>query len=148
LKIKQLNTSSQFLEASFNALWQDLIVKKNFSIAEHVSYMRNGKRLHAGVIVDRPSDNSFNLFYGLNDNDFGTKFGELYNKWEMKSVHNSGSGYGGVWRLKKNDYATYLNMTPEDFQNKYNQFVGQQGLRLIKLQNHNNNTRFTAIWGR
>ena len=134
-------------DANFNALWKDYVETKKWHVSEHVTYTHNGKRLHAGVLVNKPGDNGFYMFYGMSPADFDKKFKELYDKWEMTSAHVNGGTVGGVWRPKKNNYAMYYGMTPADYQTKFNQFSAQ-GLRLIKIQSYGNSDKFAAIWSK
>lgn len=134
-------------DANFDALWKDYVVDKKWHVEEHVDYAVNGKRYHAAVFVNKPNDNGFHLYFGMNGNDFDKKFDELYNNWELKSIHVNGSAVGGVWRPKKNTYAAFYGMTSATYQSKFNQYTSQ-GLRLIKVQSYDSNGHFSAIWGK
>lgn len=134
-------------DAAFDAAWKDYVVAKKWHVQEHADYTVNGKRLHAAVFVNKPADNGFYLFYGLNAADFNNKFKELYDKWELKSICVNGGKVGGVWRPKQSNYAAYFGMTSADYQAKFNQYTGQ-GLRLLKVQNYDDNQHFSAVWGK
>jgi murein DD-endopeptidase MepM/ murein hydrolase activator NlpD len=134
-------------DANFDALWNDYVKTRKWHVQEHVDYVVNGKRYHAAVFVNKPSDNGFYVYYGMPGSDFDKKFDELYKNWELKSMHVNGSTVGGVWRPKKNNYAAYYGMTSAQYQDKFNQF-NADGLRLIKVQNYSGNDRFSAIWGK
>jgi hypothetical protein len=134
-------------DANFDALWNDYVKTRKWHVQEHVDYVVNGKRYHAAVFVNKPSDNGFYLYYGMPGNDFDKKFDELYKNWELKSMHVNGSSVGGVWRPKKNNYAAYYGMTSSQYQDKFDKF-NADGLRLIKVQNYSGNDRFSAIWGK
>jgi murein DD-endopeptidase MepM/ murein hydrolase activator NlpD len=134
-------------DATFNSAWKTYVATKKWHVQEHVDYTVNGKRLHAAVFVNKPNDNGFYLFYGMNSADFNSKFNELYSNWELKSICVNGGKVGGVWRPKKNNYAAYFGMTSSDYQSKFNQF-SSQGLRLLKVQNYDDNAHFSAVWGK
>ncbi len=134
-------------DANFNALWSEFVQAKKWQVTEHVDYTVEGVRYHAAVFVNKPNDNGFYLYYGLKGNDFDNKFKQLYNNWELKSIHVNGNTVGGVWRPKHYAYAAYYGMSSAEYQSKFNQFTNQ-GLRLIKVQNYDNNGRFSAIWGK
>ncbi|ACU61567.1 M23 family metallopeptidase [Chitinophaga pinensis] len=134
-------------DATFDNAWKTYVTTKKWHVQEHVDYTVNGKRLHAAVFVNKPNDNGFYLYYGMNSTDFNNKFNELYPNWELKSICVNGSKVGGVWRPKKNNYAAYYGMSSSDYQSKFNQF-SSQGLRLLKVQNYDDNARFSAVWGK
>lgn len=134
-------------DAAFDAAWKDYVVTKKWHVQEHADYTVNGKRYHAAVFVNKPADNGFYLYYGMNATDFSNKFNELYSKWELKSICVNDGKVGGVWRPKQNNYAAYFGMTSADYQAKFNQFSGQ-GLRLLKVQNYDDNQHFSAVWGK
>lgn len=134
-------------DATFDNAWKTYVTNKKWHVQEHVDYTVNGKRLHAAVFVNKPNDNGFYLYYGMNAADFNNKFNELYPNWELKSICVNGSKVGGVWRPKKSNYAAYYGMTSADYQSKFDQFSAQ-GLRLVKVQNYDDNGRFSAVWGK
>lgn len=134
-------------DAAFDAAWKNYVVAKKWHVQEHADYMVNGKRYHAAVFVNKPADNGFYLYYGMNAGDFSNKFNELYKDWELKSICVNNGKVGGVWRPKKNNYAAYFGMSSADYQSKFNQF-SSQGLRLLKVQNYDDNQRFSAVWGK
>lgn len=134
-------------DANFGNVWKEYVTNKKWHVQEHVAYMVNGKRYHAAVFVNKPNDNGFYLYYGLSGADFDKKFKELYNKWELKSINVNGNTVGGVWRPKKSNYAAYYGMTSAGYQTRFNQFAAE-GLRLIKVQNYDNNGRFSAVWSK
>ena len=134
-------------DAAFDAAWKNYVVNKKWHVQEHADYTVNGKRLHAAVFVNKPADNGFYLFYGMNAADFSNKFNELYSKWELKSICVNGGKVGGVWRPKQNNYAAYFGMSSADYQSKFTQYAGQ-GLRLLKVQNYDDNQHFSAVWGK
>jgi hypothetical protein len=134
-------------DANFDAVWSDYVKTKKWHVQEHVDYIVNGKRYHAAVFVHKPNDNGFYLYYGMSGTAFDSKFNELYKNWELKSINVSGNTVGGVWRPKQHNYAAYYGMSSADYQQRFNQFSAQ-GLRLIKVQNYNDNASFSAIWGK
>jgi hypothetical protein len=134
-------------DAAFNNAWKTYVATKKWHVQEHVDYTVNGKRLHAAVFINKPNDNGFYLYYGMSSTDFNNKFNELYPNWELKSICVNGNQVGGVWRPKNNNYAAYYGMTSADYQAKFNQFTSQ-GLRLVKVQNYDDNERFSAVWGK
>ncbi|MCK7554332.1 hypothetical protein MKQ70_04640 [Chitinophaga sedimenti] len=134
-------------DANFGELWKDYVTNKKWHVQEHVDYMVNGKRLHAAVFVNKPNDNGFYLYYGMNATEFDKKFNELYKTWELTSINVNGNTVGGVWRPKKSNYAAYYGMTSAGYQSKFDEFSGQ-GLRLVKVQNYADNGRFSAIWAK
>lgn len=134
-------------DAGFDKLWKDYVTTKKWHVQEHVDYTVGGKRLHAAVFVNKPNDNGFYLFYGMAPAAFNTKFGELYKNWELTSINVNGGTVGGVWRPKKSNYAAYFGMNSSDYQARFNEF-SSQGLRLVKVQNYDDNGRFSAIWSK
>ncbi|MRG44768.1 peptidoglycan DD-metalloendopeptidase family protein [Chitinophaga sp. SYP-B3965] len=134
-------------DALFGTTWKNYVDTKKWHVQEHVDYTVGGKRYHAAVFVNKPNDNGFYLYYGMAGTDFDKKFNELYKNWELKSINVNGNTVGGVWRPKKNNYAAYYGMTSASYQTKFNQ-ASSEGLRLIKVQNYDDNARFSAIWGK
>lgn len=128
---------------NFSSLWDNYVKNKKWKLAEHVSYTINNKLYHAGIF--RSKNTGFYAYYGMSSAAFNDKFQELYNKWQLVSMHVNGSKVGGLWIPKSDNYAAYYGLTAAGYQSKFTQF-SNQGMRLYKLQSYDNSTHFAAIW--
>src|SRR5213078_3480673 len=118
-------------------------------VEDYAGYEVNGVRMNAAIFVGDGST-SFAEWHYLSLGDLQTKFNNYYAQGLYLSdltvtELSSGRSYGGVWRPQAQGAPAYVNMTPADYQAKFDQFAAQ-GYCLRKIQGYANSGQFAAIW--
>ncbi|WP_413287668.1 hypothetical protein [Bdellovibrio sp. HCB337] len=136
-------------DAQFKSMWDDLVVRQGYRVEDYVGYTIGSERRHGVNFVK--DGQGFYLWYNLTQSEFDLKFRELWNQgWRTTSFNAAalpwGERYGGVWMQKPGAWVTWFNMSPADYQQKFDLYSGQQGYRLWKVQGYGNGSRFGAIW--
>jgi hypothetical protein len=94
----------------------------------------------------------FYLYAGMSVQLFSQRFQQLaalgfYPTSVNAAVTPQGLTYSAVFMKKNIATATYINMSPVDYQAKFNAYSAQ-GYRLMKVQGYSGGNRFAAIWAK
>lgn len=118
-------------------------------LEEHVAYNTPSGARHAGVFISSPKPVTYEVHY-LNYLGFVTLLAPLKAQGYKQTnidIEEFGNGwyYGGIWRKVSGQWATEVNLTPQEYQSAFEDY-SSQGYRLYRIQGYSDSDRFAAIW--
>lgn len=104
------------------------------------------------TVIWTPVDGAYDTRFGMSESEFLARWSEKWNAGHLLvdlAVYNdNGVRYAATWVNKAHSgYATYINMTSADYNQKFNDFAAQ-GLRPVRFSAYStpSGTRYAAVW--